>query len=109
MNSDSSVKKYKSNLRPILPENERAEMVAALACVDYVTIFNDNNPINFLEFIKPDIHTKGGDYDIKELLETPTIYKNGGKVVIIPRKVQSTTNIIERITKIYGSKNSQKK
>jgi len=109
INSDTSVKRYKSDLRPIIPEIERAELVAALACVDYITIFNESDPINFLELVKPAIHTKGGDYNPEKLLETPVIQKNGGKIVIIPGKVQSTTDIIDRILKIYGSKNSQKK
>src|SRR3989344_186268 len=87
LNSDTSVKKYKSDLRPVLPEAERAEMVSALACVDYVTIFTDTDPINLLEFIKPAVHTKGGDYTADELLETPTVRKNGGEVVIIPGKI----------------------
>ena len=84
-------------------------MVAALACVDYATIFNESDPINFLELVKPAIHTKGGDYDPEKLLETVTVRKNGGEVVIIPGKVQSTTDIIKHIIKVYSSKYSQKK
>lgn len=103
VNSDSSVKQYKSYLRPIMPENDRAEMLAGLACLDYVTIFNETDPKNFLELVKPNIHTKSGDYKAEELKETPTVIKNGGEVVIIPYvSGQSTTNVIEKIIKIYG-------
>ena len=109
LNSDSSVKEYKSKLRPIMPEIERAEMVAAFECVDYVAIFNEPDPLRFLDIVKPDIHTKSGDYKAEELIEYPTLTKQGTKIVIIPiTNNQSTTKIIERILKIYGSKNSQK-
>ena len=110
VNSDSSIKQYKSDIRPIISENDRAEMVAALACVDFVTIYNELDPRNFLEIVKPDIHTGPGNFKVEAMLETPTVEKNGGKVVIIPRTPhESTTNIIERIAKYYASKNSQKK
>ncbi|KKT15123.1 MAG: Bifunctional protein HldE [Parcubacteria group bacterium GW2011_GWF2_44_8b] len=102
VNSDSSVKEYKSDLRPIIPEAQRAEIIAALACVDYVTIFNEPDPVNLLASIKPAIHTKGGDYDSETLIETATVRKNGGRVVIVPGRIQSTTNIIDRIAKAYG-------
>lgn len=113
VNSDSSIKQYKSDIRPIISENDRAEMVAALACVDFVTIYNEPDPRNFLEIVKPDIHTGPSDFKVEAMLETPTVEKNGGTVIIIPRTPhKSTTNIIERIAKAYGdksSKNSQKK
>ena len=109
LNSDSSVKGYKSKLRPIISENERAEIVAAFACVDYVAIFNEPDPLRFLDIVKPDIHTKSGDYKVEELIEYPILMKQGTKIVIIPvTNTQSTTKIIDRILNIYGSKNSQK-
>ena len=113
VNSDSSIKQYKSDTRPIISENDRAEMVAALTCVDLVTIYNEPDPRNFLEAVKPDIHTGPGDYTAETMLETATVEKNGGIVVIIPRTShESTTSIIERIVKVYrdkSSKYSQKK
>lgn len=110
VNSDSSIKQYKSDARPIISENDRAEMVAALACVDFVTIYNEPDPRNFLETVKPDIHTGPGDYTAETMLETAIVEKNGGIVVIIPRTShESTTSIIERILQLYSSKNSQKK
>ncbi len=110
VNSDASIKQYKSDTRPIILENDRAEMVAALACVDFVTIYNEPDPRNFLEIVKPDIHTGPGNFKAETMLETPVVKKNGGTVVIIPRTPhESTTNIIERIAKYYASKYSQKK
>lgn len=109
INSDSSVKQSKSDLRPIIHEDERAELVAALACVDYVTIFNEKDPVNFLELIHPNIYTKGGDYTLEQNLEADFVRKNVGKIIIIPGKIQSTTDIIKKIIEIYSSKNSQKK
>ncbi len=98
VNSDSSIKRYKSDIRPIISENNRAKMVAALACVDFVTIYNEPDPRNFLEIVKPDIHTGPGNFKIEAMLETSTVEKNGGTVVIIPRTPhESTTSIIQRI------------
>src|SRR3989344_4681135 len=108
VNSDSSIKQYKSDLRPIISENDRAEMVASLACVDFVTIYNEPDPRNFLEIVKPDIHTGPGDFKVESMLEASTVEKNGGTVVIISRTPhESTTSIIERIVKIYGDKFSK--
>jgi len=102
VNSDSSVRQYKSDLRPIVPEADRTEMLSALGCVDFVTIFNEVDPRNFLEFIKPHIHTKSGDYKVEDLLETSTVEKNGGKVVIIPFvNGKSSTDLIKRIQDAY--------
>jgi len=101
VNSDNSVKQYKSELRPIIPENERAEIVSALSCVDYVTIFEDLRPLKFLEIIKPDIHTKGGEYDLEKLHETEIVRQNGGVIINTKSVKPSTTEIIERILKIY--------
>lgn len=107
LNSDSSVREYKSPLRPIIPEAERAEMLASLTCVDYVVIFEETDPIRFLEIVKPDIHAKGEEYDLENLKETPTVKANGGVVRSITRVgsedgVKSTSKIIEKILKAYG-------
>lgn len=110
VNSDSSVKQYKSDLRPVISENDRAEIISGFECVDYVTIFNEPDPKTFLDLVKPHVHTKSGDYKAEELIEYSLVKQNGGEVVIIPYvEGKSTTNIIEQITNIYGSKNSQKK
>lgn len=99
VNSDASVKQYKSDKRPIIPERERAEIVAALACVDYVTIFEDLRPIKFLETVKPKIHTKGGEYDLEKLHETKLVRQNGGVIIKTKDVKPTTTEIIEKIKK----------
>ena len=110
VNSDASIKQYKSDTRPIISENDRAEIVAALACVDFVTIYNEPDPRKFLETVKPSIHTGPGDFKVETMLETPTVEKNGGTVVIIPRTPhETTTSIIDRILEAYPSKHSEKK
>lgn len=98
INSDSSVKEYKSPLRPVVSEAERAEMLAGLACVDFVTIFSEKNPIHFLEIVQPSVHTKSSDRDAEKLPETPTVRKYGGDVIMVPLiPGHSTTKLIERI------------
>jgi D-glycero-beta-D-manno-heptose 1-phosphate adenylyltransferase len=98
LNSDYSVKRLKGPTRPINSENDRAEVLSSLCCVDYVVIFNEDTPAELLSKIKPDIHVKGGDYDINTLPEAPVIKKAGGKIVFIPFvEGKSTTNIINNI------------
>ena len=104
INSDSSTKKIKGPKRPLNNENDRAEALAALECVDYVTVFNEENPIKILGIIKPNVHVKGGDYDIGQIIEKDAVEKNNGKVVLISKvKGYSTTDFISRIIKSYNS------
>ena len=103
INSDSSVRRLKGDNRPLVPELERAEMLAGLECVDYVVIFHESTPIELLSILKPDIHVKGGDYNLEQLIEKDVVEENGGKVVVglnVPGK--STTNLIEVICDRYG-------
>ena len=100
LNSDRSVKALKGDSRPLNNENGRAEVLAALGCVDFVVIFDEDTPVNYLAQIKPDIHTKGGDYDINTLPEAKVITDNGGRVEFISFvEGKSTTNIINKMTK----------
>ncbi len=102
INSDSSTKKLKGPKRPLNNENDRAEALAALECVDYVTIFNEENPIKILGVIKPNIHAKGGDYDISRIIEKDAVEKNNGKVVLIPKaRGYSTTDFIKKIVDLH--------
>ena len=97
LNSDSSVRILKGPTRPINNESDRAEVLAALSCVDYVVIFEEQTPVNLLARIKPDIHTKGGDYNLDNLPETKVILENGGKLEFIKFvEGKSTTNIINK-------------
>ena len=102
VNSDSSVRQLKGENRPLVPEMERAEMLAGLECVDYVVIFPESTPISLLSELKPSIHVKGGDYKLEQLIEKDVVEANGGKVVVglnVPGK--STTNLIQVICERY--------
>src|SRR3989344_1886008 len=85
VNSDSSVRKIKGPKRPLNNENDRAEALASLECVDYVTIFSENTPIKILGIIKPRIHVKGGDYNIDEIVEKDIVEKNNGRIALMPK------------------------
>jgi len=102
LNSDSSVRKLKGKLRPLMPQEERAEIVAALECVDYVTIFSELRPNKVIGILKPDIHVKGPGYKKNELPETPMVKSYGGRIEIVDTKIPvSTTKIIEKILKRF--------
>jgi rfaE bifunctional protein nucleotidyltransferase chain/domain len=102
LNSDSSVKQIKGPKRPINNQKARVEVLAALEFVDYVVIFNEINPIKILSEIKPNIHIKGGDYKINQIIEKDIVEKNNGKIVLIPEvKGWSTTDLINKIVKTY--------
>lgn len=103
VNSNESVRLLKGKGRPIMPEEERAEIVAALECVDYTVIFYETNPENLIAKFKPDIHVKGGDYAITEIPETKLVESFGGKTVILKEiEGKSTSAIIQKILKLYG-------
>ncbi|MBU6428967.1 MAG: D-glycero-beta-D-manno-heptose 1-phosphate adenylyltransferase [Cyanobacteria bacterium REEB65] len=84
VNSDSSVRQLKGEGRPIVPEKERAEVVAALRCVDAVVVFSEPTASDLVRAVKPDIYAKGGDYQPDSLPETPTVAAVGGQVAILP-------------------------
>lgn len=98
LNSDSSVRALKGEGRPINNENDRAEVLCALSCVDYVVLFDENSPSKLLERIKPKVHTKGQDYTLSTLPEADVILKNGGWVEFIEFvEGKSTTNILKNM------------
>ena len=99
LNSDKSVKLIKGETRPINHQNDRAEILTALSCVDYVVLFEQRSPAELLEKIKPDIYTKGADYTLETLPEREIVEKNGIKVEFIDFvQGKSTTNIINKIS-----------
>ncbi len=103
VNTDRSVRGIKGDLRPVVPEMERAEMLGWLSCVDYVVLFDTPTPVPLLKQIQPDIYVKGGDYQIEKLPETPVVRSYGGDVRILSLiQGKSTTGIIEKIVKAYG-------
>ena len=98
LNSDKSVRLIKSEGSPINNENDRAEILCALSCVDYVVLFDEASPRDLLDEIKPDVYTKGADYSLETLPEADIMKKNGTRVEFIefvPGK--STTNTISKI------------
>lgn len=98
LNSDSSVKRLKGEQRPIVPENERAMVIAGLEAVDYVCIFHEQTPCSVIEKIKPDIVIKGGDYSGKIIPEMDVVNTYGGRVEYVSMTQGcSSTNIIEKI------------
>lgn len=99
LNSDKSVKAIKGENRPINNENDRAEILCALSCVDYVVLFDENSPRDLLDAIKPDVYTKGADYTIDTLPEADIMKKNGTRVEFIEFVAgKSTTNVINKIS-----------
>ncbi len=100
VNSDSSVKKIKGDKRPILGQEHRMSMVAALESVDYVVVFNEDTPLNLIKKIKPDILVKGADWREKDIVGASFVKSHAGKVLTVRLvKGLSTTNIIEKIIK----------
>ncbi len=98
LNSDSSVKSLKGAARPIIPERERAELLAAIKYIDYITIFTESTASRVLSILKPDIYVKGGNYSAANLPEWSVVKKFGGKINIIPLEgSRSTSAIINKI------------
>jgi rfaE bifunctional protein nucleotidyltransferase chain/domain len=98
VNSDRSMRMIKGPLRPIIPEEERSELVAALQCVDYVVLFNDPDPLALITLLSPDILAKGADWPLNKIIGAETVQRGGGSVVQIPLIPNSSTSIIiERI------------
>lgn len=101
INSDSSIRRLKKGPgRPILHQKDRALLLAALGCVDYVVIFPEDTPRQLILKIRPDILVKGADWGARNIVGRDVVEKSGGRVVRIPLlKGYSTTNLIERIRK----------
>lgn len=109
VNSDASVKRIKGPERPINKEADRAQVLAALECVDYVTVFAEDTPTNIIDIIKPSIHAKGGDYDPEKMPETATVRKHGGDVKIIPLEDgYSNSNQFKKIKDSEKDKNFER-
>ena len=101
LNDDDSVRRLKGNGRPIVPENDRAFILAALAAVDYVTVFPEDTPLALIETLVPDILVKGGDYLIENIVGGEIVQANGGKVLTIPFVAdRSTSDVVRKIIKL---------
>ncbi len=102
VNSDASLRRIKGSTRPIVPHVERAEIISALECVDCVTLFEEEDPLELIQAIRPDILVKGGDWPEDQIVGADFVKEQGGKVVRIPLVPgASTTSIIERILTHY--------
>jgi rfaE bifunctional protein nucleotidyltransferase chain/domain len=98
VNSDRSVRAIKGPERPLTPEAERAEILAALACVDAVVIFDEDDPQQIIERLQPDVLVKGADWPEDRIIGRQTVQARGGRVVRIPlAEGYSTSAIIKRI------------
>lgn len=101
LNSDKSVKSIKGEGRPINNEDDRAEILCALSCVDYVVLFDEDSPRDLIGEIKPDVHTKGADYSVETLPEADVILKNGGRIEFIEFvEGKSSSNTIEAMKRL---------
>ena len=98
LNSNSSIQKLKGEDRPIMTENSRAILLAALSFVDAVILFPEDTPINLISTLLPDVLAKGGDYEIETIVGHEIVQQNGGKVKLVPFVDGfSSTTIIEKI------------
>jgi len=104
LNSDSSVRAIKGEKRPLVSEQERAEVLAALECIDFVTIFQELTPLELICYLKPDVLVKGGDWPEDQVVGRNEIKQWGGHVTLIPEVIgKSTTNIVDKIITVYCS------
>ena len=100
LNADESVRRNKGPARPINSESERAEVLAALTCVDAVVIFVEDTPADIIRLIQPDVLVKGADWAEDKIVGRDTVEARGGRVVRVPvEQGYSTTAIIEKVVK----------
>ena len=103
LNSDASVRRLKGAARPILSQDERATVLAALRSVDFVVIFDEETPAKLIDAILPDVLVKGGDWRVDQIVGADTVQRAGGSVFSLPFvDGKSTTGIIERIERAAG-------
>lgn len=101
VNSDRSVRANKGPSRPINPETERAELLAALACVDAVAVFDEETPAEIVRRLQPDVLVKGADWPADQIVGRDTVEARGGRVVRMPvEQGYSTSAIIERVRRL---------
>jgi D-beta-D-heptose 7-phosphate kinase/D-beta-D-heptose 1-phosphate adenosyltransferase len=102
VNSDHSVQNLKGPKRPILPEEERAEILSGLGCVDYIIIFDEKDPLELISILQPNILVKGGDWTKETTVGREVVERSGGEVVILPFvEGASTSNLVDTILKRY--------
>ena len=100
LNSDSSIRQFKGPDHPIIPEDERMEIIAALACTDFVTLFTDKRADRLIRRLRPDVHAKGTDYTAETVPERATADRLGIRVAIVgDPKNHSTTELLQSVRK----------
>jgi len=105
VNSDSSIKKIKAKNRPVIGQSDRLKTLAALACVDFVVLFNENNPLRLIKALKPDVLIKGADWKKNKIIGADFVTGYGGKVLTVNLvKGRSTSAIIEKIVRDFSKK-----
>ena len=98
LNTDNSVRQIKGSNRPVVPELDRAELIAALEMVDYVTLFDEPDPYRLISELRPSVLVKGGDWSKKEIVGAEIVEADGGTIALVPYLSGfSTTQIIERM------------
>ncbi len=98
INSDASVRRLKGPSRPLVPQEDRAYVLASLAAVDYVSIFDEDTPLKLIQTLQPDILVKGGDYRIEDIVGRDVVENRGGRVLTIPLVPnRSTTDLVQKI------------
>ncbi len=98
LNTDLSVQKLKGPSRPLQNENDRTEIMAALACVDFATLFGEETPLEIIKELNPDVLVKGGDYKIPEIVGSDYVLSRGGQVKSLEFvDGKSTTNIVNKL------------
>jgi len=104
VNSDRSVRGFKGPGRPVNSERDRAAVLAALACVDYVTVFDEPTPLELIRLLKPDVLAKGADWAREEIVGRAEVERHGGRVVRIRlMRGYSTTRLLERLARPAGT------
>jgi D-beta-D-heptose 7-phosphate kinase/D-beta-D-heptose 1-phosphate adenosyltransferase len=103
INSDASVRRLKGAERPLVPQAERAALLAALTFVDAVTIFDEDTPLAVLQTVKPQVLVKGGDYQPSEVIGRELVEGAGGRVVIVPLTPEKSTSSL--VARIRGARN----
>ncbi len=91
INSDASVTRLKGPERPLVPQAERAALLAALACVDAVTVFDEDTPLETIEAVRPHVLVKGADYKPEQVVGREVVEANGGRVALVPLMPQKST------------------
>lgn len=101
INSDRSVRQIKGPPRPLIPQAERAEVLAALSCVDFVTVFNERDPLAVITALQPDVLIKGSDWGQNKIIGREVVEGRGGRVRRVPLvKGVSTTRLIKKIRRL---------